>query len=371
MTTKTIIVAAKNASQRSHISEIVERIDGFKVIGRTGDLMNTYNQVESYIPTAVLISDSLSDLPEFEVMRALFSTLDVRWLVLTAPNKTHREGKSITPGSDLFSVAGNATSTVIEGQLRSLTRSRPCRSQTTTREQVELELSRGHKGLRRPETTASRKSIRKENPGVLPPISRQVDPIILIGASTGGVDALLKILSFFPSNCPPTMIVQHTGFGFGASLAELLNRQSAPNVSLLQGPTLLKRGSVLIGAGNKAHMVLEKGSALMANLQPGEQVTGHLPSVDVLFKSFTELASRISAAVLTGMGKDGARGLLELQQSGATTYAQDEASSVVYGMPRAAVEIGAAQYTLPINQIGPALLKGNIRQDTKIGRVIT
>ncbi|WP_299938701.1 CheB methylesterase domain-containing protein [uncultured Pelagimonas sp.] len=359
MTNKTVIVATSNATQRNQISELVERILGFQVIGCTGDLMNTYNLVESRVPNAVLISDSLANLEEFEVMRALFSTLDVRWLVLTAPNKAHRSTSSTNVGSDLFSVPGNATATVIEGQLRSLTRSGPCRHPPAKQSASAKERTDARLAMQRSKMPACAPKTHKHKVAS-PKSSRasQSEPIILIGASTGGVDALLKVLSCFPSNCPPTMIVQHTGLGFGASLAGLLNRQCAPSVKLAQEPTPLKRGNVIIGAGNKAHLVLETGSILSATLQHGDQVTGHLPSVDMLFESSVQLAPRISAAILTGMGRDGAKGLLKLRQAGAVTFAQDEASSVVYGMPRAAVEIGAAQSTLPIDQIGPALLKG-------------
>lgn len=366
MTNKTIIVATSNKAQNVQISNLIEGMSGFTVVARTGDLMNTYNQVESKLPNAVLISESLASLPEFEVMRALFSALDVRWLVLTAPNKAHRSHSGTNQGSDLFSVPGNASASVIEGQLRSLTRSRSCRRDGGNWDQnpPRSTFTRHPRSPTELQAPKARTGAHLTKRPLEVPLARN-EPLILIGASTGGVDALLKVLSSFPADCPPTLIVQHTGSGFGESLAGLLNRQCAASVSLIQSATPLQRGSVIIGAGTKSHLVLREGAGYWAQLKTGPHVSGHLPSVDMLFKSCIRFAPQVSAAILTGMGKDGAEGLLELNQAGATTLAQNEASSVVYGMPRAAVENGAAQSSLSIEKIGPALLKGPNRDSTQ------
>ncbi len=368
MKNKTIIIATPNTTQRNQISTLIGRIEGFSVVALTGDLMNTYNQVEARLPTAVLISEALAILPEFEVMRALFSALDVRWLVLTAPNKAHRSINSNGLGSDLFSVPGNASAAIIEGQLRSLTRSSQCKpiNDAPRRRDAPRQNTLVPKPSVKTVSPISSASPAREPKNAL----RRNEPIILIGASTGGVDALLKVLSSFPVDCPPTMIVQHTGVGFGVSLAELLNRQCAPKVSLIEGPVPLQRGLVSIGAGNKSHLVAQENKGLTAMLVSGRQVSGHLPSVDVLFRSFVPYAPVVSAAILTGMGRDGAEGLRDLYRAGATTYAQDEASSVVYGMPRAAVELGAAQSVLSIDQIGPALLQGPKRHSAQHRKVL-
>lgn len=353
MTHKTIVVASPNSTQRDHISGLIEDMPDFHVVARTGDLMNTYNQVEARLPSAVLISDSLASLPEFEVMRALFSALDVRWLVLTTQANSHKSAIGSNTGSDLFSVPGFASASIIEGQLRSLTRSEPHRLPAAQR-------SEPAKPTAQPKPNPSSRprpapaTPRQARPAQ--PTERPISEVILIGASTGGVDALLTVLSRFPVDCPPTLIVQHTGPGFGESLTNLLDRQCPATVSLVTGPTPLRRGSVLMGAGTKTHLVLEGQSELRANCIQGGYVSGHIPSVDVLFESAVPHAAKITAALLTGMGKDGAKGLLELRKAGALTIAQDEASSVIYGMPRAAFEIGAANIQLPLDKVGSALL---------------
>lgn len=184
------------------------------------------------------------------------------------------------------------------------------------------------------------------------------DRIILIGASTGGVDALLGIFRQFPSVCPPTVIVQHTGGQFTQSLARLLDEQTEASVKEAEHGKTLNRGEILLAPGQDQHLELVFGrtGSVHTELRAGPAVLGHRPSIDVLFQSAVQQASRIVAAVLTGMGRDGAEGLLALRQAGAFTIGQDQSTSVVYGMPKVAFEIGAVAKQLPIDRIGRSLL---------------
>lgn len=167
---------------------------------------------------------------------------------------------------------------------------------------------------------------------------------------------MLGVLTQFPEDCPPTMVVQHTGFGFGESLAGLLNRQCLPNVLLATGPLPIRRGQILIGAGTRSHLVIDGRAGTRAICVKEAPVAGHIPSVDMLFASAVPLATRVSAALLTGMGRDGADGMKALFEAGAFTIAQNEASCVVYGMPRAAVQNGSVRRILPLDRIAEALL---------------
>ena len=188
------------------------------------------------------------------------------------------------------------------------------------------------------------------------PISQARQKTVLIGASTGGIDALIKVLSEFSSNCPATVIVQHTGHSFGASLAKLLSSRCAAEVVLTETGVEISAGRVCVVAGTSGHAELCGPHFRQIRIVDGEPVNGHMPSIDRLFQSAVPIAKRIEAAVLTGMGHDGAAGLLALRQAGAGTLVQDQETSVVYGMPRVAWEAGAADRQLPIAQIGPALL---------------
>jgi two-component system chemotaxis response regulator CheB len=183
--------------------------------------------------------------------------------------------------------------------------------------------------------------------------------LIAIGASTGGPQALSEVLRSFPANVPPVLIVQHMPEGFTKKFAERLDGKLAVRVQEASDGQRLKMGTVLLAPGTKQHMVLAReGHELVVRLVESAPVMHHRPSVDILFRSCAEiLGRRTVAALLTGMGSDGARGLLEIHKTGATTIAQDEASCVVYGMPMEAIALGAADYVLPIGSIGPSLVK--------------
>jgi two-component system chemotaxis response regulator CheB len=181
--------------------------------------------------------------------------------------------------------------------------------------------------------------------------------LIAIGSSTGGVEALLTILSKFPENCPPTIISQHMPPAFTRSFAERLNKMCAPAVSEAVDGAPLKTGQVYLAPGS-AHLELVGLNAPRVRLNEGERVNGHRPSVDVMFNSVlrTVGGSRALGVILTGLGRDGAEGLLALRQAGAETIGQDEASSVVYGMPKVAFEIGAVVKQLPLERIAERLV---------------
>lgn len=183
--------------------------------------------------------------------------------------------------------------------------------------------------------------------------------LIAIGASTGGPQALSEVLRSFPANVPPVLIVQHMPEGFTKKFAERLDGKLAVRVQEASDGQRLKMGTVLLAPGTKQHMVLAReGHELVVRLVDSAPVMHHRPSVDILFRSCAEiLGRRAVAALLTGMGSDGARGLLELHKGGATTIAQDEASCVVFGMPMEAIALGAADHVLPIGAIGPSLVK--------------
>jgi two-component system chemotaxis response regulator CheB len=371
MAETSIVVASPDARQRTHLAGIVDRMPRFTVIARTADLMNTYNEVEERLPKAVLIADVLARLPEFEVMRALFSALDIRWLIVTsnpASNGSVLQPRAAT--ADLFAVPSDASPDEIATQLLSLTRTAPSRKPPA------LKAALGHPPVRRADaaqmTTSSARGQPTNCRHAAPPTAPlrpalatrpegRPRSLVVIGASTGGVDALLTLLGAFDEHCPATLIVQHTGAGFGESLAALLDRQCRARVQLVHDSIDLQTGLVLVGAGTRQHLVIEDRATLRAGLSGTTPESGHLPSVDALFRSAVPLGPRVCAALLTGMGRDGAEGLRALHDAGAYTVAQDQASSVVYGMPRAAVALGATDAVLPIGQIGPALLKAAAR----------
>jgi two-component system, chemotaxis family, protein-glutamate methylesterase/glutaminase len=182
--------------------------------------------------------------------------------------------------------------------------------------------------------------------------------VVAIGSSTGGVEALIEVLKHYPVNCPPTVITQHMPGTFTKSFAERLNRLCAPQVQEAVDGARLEIGRVYLAPGGERHLTVVNPHAPSCRLVDKPPVNGHRPSVDVLFDSVAELAGRNAVGViLTGMGRDGASGLLKMRHAGARTVGQNEKTCVVYGMPRVAFELGGVETQLPLNGIGEEILK--------------
>ncbi|SDN51737.1 protein-glutamate methylesterase/protein-glutamine glutaminase [Pseudomonas jinjuensis] len=182
--------------------------------------------------------------------------------------------------------------------------------------------------------------------------------IIAIGASTGGTGAIREVLLGLPPDCPGTVITLHMPPGFTRSFAERLDRQTRLRVSEARDGDRILPGHALLAPGDFHLRVERSGADHVVRLDQGPPVNGHRPSVDVMFESLARCAGRnLLAALLTGMGRDGARGLLAIRAAGGHTIAQDEDSCVVYGMPREAAEIGAAGEILALERIAGALLR--------------
>ena len=182
------------------------------------------------------------------------------------------------------------------------------------------------------------------------------DLILAIGSSTGGVEALMTVLANFPETCPPTVITQHMPATFTKSFAARLDRISGAHVQEAYDGAKLLPGHIYVAPGGDAHLEVVSSTTPVCRLREGEPVNGHRPSVDVLFDSVAKLGRPSVGVILTGMGRDGAQGLLNMRQKGARTLGQDESSCVVYGMPKAAFEIGAVEKQVGLARMGPAIL---------------
>jgi two-component system chemotaxis response regulator CheB len=191
--------------------------------------------------------------------------------------------------------------------------------------------------------------------------------IVSIGSSTGGVEALSTVLAGFPRHCPPTLITQHMPAAFTASFAARLDRNCAPTVVEASDGDIVQPGHVYLAPGGARHLTVRRlGERLALRLVEGDLVSGHRPSVDALFHSVAEaVGPRAVGAILTGMGRDGAEGLLAMRRAGAATIGQDESTCIVFGMPRVAAEIGAVERQLPLSRIAPSIL--NLTRQTLSG----
>lgn len=190
-----------------------------------------------------------------------------------------------------------------------------------------------------------------------PKVNFHPKQLLLIGASTGGTEALTEVITKFPANMPGIVIVQHIPAHFSKSFAERLNTLSALNVREAKNGDIAAPGTALIAPGGFHMTVKWIGSKYSVSVQDGPMVWHQRPAVDVLFRSAAPQVGKYgTGAILTGMGKDGADGLLELRKAGAQTFGQDEASCIVYGMPKAAYDCGAVQHVTSLSKMSTALI---------------
>lgn len=319
------LLATASPLTLSRLGRALDRLQGVQLCGQASDLSGAYVRVEQAEPKLVILGPELMRHPDFPGLLAMFRVMGITWMRIASDIVPSGPGGE-APALDPALPAAEMLAAIRAALARSATQPAALPQKT-------------------------------QAPAGQPrPGHARADRFILIGASTGGIDALLRVLSVFPADCPPTAIVQHTGSAFSGSLIRLLDRCCAAQVLPAQTGVSFQPGTIVVGAGCGGHMRLRPGMPPRVEVAPGEPVSGHVPSVDELFRSALPFAAKVTAALLTGMGRDGAQGMLELRRAGAATIAQDEASSVVYGMPRAAWEIGAAETRLPLDRIGPELL---------------
>jgi two-component system chemotaxis response regulator CheB len=193
-------------------------------------------------------------------------------------------------------------------------------------------------------------------------MARTTESVVCVGASTGGTEALRVLLEALPPDSPGMVIVQHMPEKFTASFAKRLDSLCAVEVKEAEDGDTVRRGRVLIAPGNKHTLLERSGARYYVSVKDGPLVSRHRPSVDVLFRSATRSAgSNAVGVIMTGMGDDGARGMSEMKQAGAYTLAQDEATSVVFGMPKEAIALGCVDRVVPLQALAGEVLRAASR----------
>ncbi|TAE30950.1 MAG: chemotaxis response regulator protein-glutamate methylesterase [Candidatus Kapaibacterium sp.] len=189
-------------------------------------------------------------------------------------------------------------------------------------------------------------------------LAESTDKVIAIGASTGGTEAIRRLVREFPATTPGVVVVQHMPQGFTKTFADRLNEECAMEVKEAANGDRVVTGRILVAPGDMHLKVVRSGGRYEIVLSQEDKVNGHRPSVDVMMKSVAEyVGANACGVILTGMGNDGAQGLKAMRDAGAKTIGQDEATSVVFGMPKVAQEVGAVQTVLPLPKIGAAILQ--------------
>jgi two-component system, chemotaxis family, protein-glutamate methylesterase/glutaminase len=202
------------------------------------------------------------------------------------------------------------------------------------------------------------KPLDRRTPSTLPAFRPRADLVVAIGASTGGTEALREVLRGMPAAGPAIVIVQHMPEGFTAAFAEHLDAVCPMIVREARHGDRVQPGLALVGPGNRHLRVVRRGPQLVVDLSSDPPVSRHRPSVDVLFRSVAQAVNAAAIGVImTGMGADGAEGLLEMKRAGAATIAQDEATCIVFGMPKEAIDRGAVDVVLPLPRIASGILQ--------------
>lgn len=215
----------------------------------------------------------------------------------------------------------------------------------------------------RPSSSARSSAVPSSGVGGIGPVNSRLaqDKVIFIGASTGGTEAIKDVLMGLPQDCPPILMVQHMPEAFTPSFAKRLDTCCQMHVKEAEDGERVRPGVAYLAPGHSHLFIRKAGGGFVCNLSQDEPVNRHRPSVDVLFQSAAEeLGRRALGVILTGMGKDGARGMLAMRQAGAWTVGQDQASCVVYGMPREAAAVGAVEEVASLQDI-PARILGRLR----------
>lgn len=319
-----IVIAHRSSVQKARLRTRLQRIAGIDIVRIVSELHDTYDYAEHHRPDCILICEQLANRPEFELLHALLRILGIGCVVLEDPAEIGGLPMAPKIARHVTRITADAPDSVLIAALKQA---------VSTRDWPPAASGQGQ-------------------------TRHIIDPyrIILIGSSTGGVDALMQIISEFPADCPPTIIVQHTGGHYARSLIRLLDGATAARVLPARDGLPLSRGEIYLPPCDTAHLQLRAGSSREISLKPGPPISGHRPSVDALFRSAVGHAEHVTAALLTGMGRDGAAGITELRNAGARTVGQDAATSVVYGMPRVAKDMGGIETELPLPKIGAAIL---------------
>ncbi len=321
-----LLVASSIPDAADRMVRRVNVIAAVKVEKVASDLTQVYDFAEHRKPDCVILSAELVGYPEFELLRSLLKILRIGCVIVGAERNIVNSQKHLAETEGFVCLPEDA---LTEDALRQVQDSR-----------YDI------RGL-------------KQDVGSVSPARTDYDRkrLLLIGASTGGVDALLEVLRCFPTDCPPTMIVQHTGGRFSQSLIRLLNGCTVANVGTAVDGSIIEAGNVYLAPDDSVHLQIQPTRIPRILLSEESPKAGHRPSIDALFGSALHMAKNVTAALLTGMGRDGARGIADLRRAGAQTIGQDEKSCVVYGMPRVAAQLGGLDQVLPLEKIGPALLR--------------
>ena len=357
-----VLIIDDSATVRQTLAGILESDPQIEVIGVASDPFVAAKRIRDEIPDVITLDVEMPRMDGITFLRKLMAQHPVPVVMCSSLVEAGSETLLQALEAGAVDIVLKPKLGVAEGLMES--RIRIC-------DAVKAAAGARVAGARRPPVTLPRPHHEPEKKltadAMLPPptgkaMAKTTESIICIGASTGGTEALREVLEALPLDSPGIVVVQHMPEKFTASFAKRLDSLCAVSVKEAEDGDTVLRGRVLIAPGNK-HTILERsGARYYVSVKDGPLVTRHRPSVDVLFRSAARSAgSNAVGVIMTGMGDDGARGMSEMKQAGAFTIAQDEATSIVFGMPKEAIALGCVDRVAPLQALAKEILKGASR----------
>ncbi len=340
-----VVIVDDSATMRGLISSVLRRDPDIEVVGTAGDPFEARETIKNLNPDVITLDIEMPNMNGLEFLERIMRLRPMPVVMVSTLTTAGAEAtlRALEAGAVDCVAKPTSVGAGNEAALNEL----PYRVKNAARATVRARI----------DAPAA-----KPKPKATKPYTPSGD-VVAIGSSTGGVEALLTVLSNWPENCPPTVITQHMPATFTKSFAARLDRATPAHVQEAYDGAPLEVGKVYLAPGGETHLEVVRSAGLRCRLRAGDPHSGHRPSVDVLFNSVAATAGKDSvAAILTGMGRDGAQGLLALKTIGGRTLGQDEASCVVYGMPKVAFELGAVERQASIEEIGPLLLSLSARR---------
>lgn len=347
-----VLIVDDSALVRNTMTDILTSDPDIEVVGTASDPFVAVQKIQKHLPDVITLDIEMPRMDGLTFLKKIMSQHPIPVVVIsTLTVKGAQTGlKALEYGAiEVIEKPKINTKKALEESTFKLCRAVKAAAQAKIKRVKIVELNKVSKKLSADVILA--KSSRNN-------MIKTTEKIIAVGASTGGTEAVKFFLTALPLDCSGIIITQHMPETFTKQFADRLNNQCKITVKEAKNGDTVLRGQALIAPGGM-HMLLKRsGSKYYVEVKDGPLVNRHKPSIDVLFRSTARYAGiNAIGIILTGMGADGAKGLLEMKEAGAVTIAQDEASCVVYGMPKEAVALGAVNYVLPLDRIANKMLK--------------
>lgn len=340
-----VLIVEDSSLMRQMLTDILSEDDGIEVVGTAPDPYVARNKVKQLNPDVITLD---VEMPKMDGLTFLEKIMSLRPTPVVMISGLTQENSETT----LKALEIGAFDVIAKSKI----------NVDTTLSEKEHEIIEKVKAASRANLTVSayRKSnLAQDNKIASKPRSyNSSSKIVAIGSSAGGVEALRELLSSYPKDCPATLITQHMPEAFTANFARRLDGLARPKVQIAESRMPVTPGNVYIAPGDLHLGIRSNGLGYECFLQDAPLISGHKPSVNFLFHAMAEaIGDKAIGVILTGMGQDGAEGLLEMKKSGANTIGQDAVTSMVYGMPKIAFECGAVDVQLPLRKIAARILK--------------